>query len=275
MPFSRELLLDVLELPTWVIGFALASLIAAAAYRLGSLSASGAISSVIAGTAAVGAGWSWAIVLLTYFVLASALSRVRAADKAAASEGRIEKGGARDAIQVAANGGVFVMCAIAYWMSPHGAWQAIGAAALAASSADTWATEIGTLSKARPRSILDGRIVPVGTSGGVTLLGFMAGVTGALVVAGVALAAGWPLVTAVAALVGGVSGSAADSLLGATLQARRWCPTCGAETERRVHTCDTETEVRGGLAWLDNDGVNALSTFDSALLGAGLWYILR
>lgn len=262
------------DAPTWAIGVVLAGGIAVLARRLGALSTSGGVAAAVMGTLAMGAGWDWGLVLIAYFVAASALSRFRARDKARRTEGRIEKSGARDAAQVAANGGAFALAAMLFWLSPRPLWQAVGAAALAASSADTWATEIGTLARSAPRSILNGRLVPVGTSGGLTGLGLAAGLAGAGFVGVSVFVLGWPAAAVVAAILGGFFGCVLDSLLGATLQARRWCPACHADTERRVHHCGNATELRGGAAWLDNDGVNALSTLGGAVLGALAAYIV-
>ena len=59
---------------------------------------------------------------------------------------------------------------------------------------------------------------------------------------------------------GGIAGAVADSALGATMQERRWCPTCSMASEQLVHTCGTSTSLAGGAAWMDNDTVNLLST---------------
>jgi uncharacterized protein (TIGR00297 family) len=256
------------SLQTVTAGLALATTIALAAKRTRSLSGSGAVAAALVGTMAVVAGWSWGIVLIAYFVSASMLSSFRAAEKAARSAGRIEKSGARDAAQVLANGGLFALAAVGHAASPDAIWQALGAGALAASAADTWATEIGRLSRAAPRSILEGSPVAVGTSGGVTLLGFAAAVTGAGSVALMTWLVGWPRIAIVAALIGGVVGCLLDSVIGASLQARRWCAKCDAITERRRHSCGSPTTVMGGIRWLDNDGVNAISTVGGALFGA-------
>lgn len=275
MPFSRELFLDVSDFPNWAAAAALAVLIATLAHRAGALSRSGAVAAMVVGTIATSAGWSWASILIAYFVTASVMSRFRAGEKEARTGGEVEKGGTRDAAQVAANGAVFAGAALLFSTGPSALWQAVGAAALAASAADTWATEIGTLATPAPRSILDGRVVPAGTSGGVTVLGFLAGLAGAAFIATAVMLVGWPRETALSALIGGVSGCVLDSLLGATLQERRWCSACQSATERRVHRCGIQTERRGGLAWLDNDAVNALATLGGALLGATVWFILR
>ena len=254
--------------PTWLIGLVLATAIALVAFRARALSASGAVAAVLTGTLAMAAGWSWGIVLIASFVSAALLSRFRAADRASRTAGRIEKSGPRDATQVLVNGGVFALVALGYRLSPDPLWQALGAGALGASAADTWATEIGTLARVTPRSILDWHPVEIGTSGGVTTQGLVAGLAGAAFLALVTWVARWPAISTGAALIGGIVGCLLDSVLGASMQARRWCATCGTLTEQRIHRCGSTTTVTGGIRWLDNDGVNAISTIGGALFGA-------
>lgn len=267
MRFSRELSCGVHHSLVWIIDLLLAGGVAFLAWRARALTASGALASAGVGTLALSAGWSWGAVLIGYFVSSTLLSRFRSTDRAARTGGLAEKEGSRDAAQVLANGGAFAAAATGYWASPNPQWQALGAAALAASAADTWATEIGTLARSVPRSILGWRQVPAGTSGGVTPEGTLAGICGAVFVSCLAWAVHWPPVAIVAALIGGVFGCLIDSLLGAAWQARRWCASCHAATEQRVHRCGTVTEVTAGVRWLDNDGVNAVSTVAGALLG--------
>jgi uncharacterized protein (TIGR00297 family) len=232
------------------------------------LSTTGALAAMVAGTITMAAGWSWAIILIGYFVSATLLSRFRAADKERRTQGRVEKHGARDATQVLANGGAFVVMALGFWMRPHALWMAFAAGALAASAADTWATELGVLARGQPRSILTWKPVDVGTSGGITTQGFAAGIAGAMFIALVAWMVRWPAAATASALVGGILGCTLDSIIGASLQARRWCASCDMATEQRIHRCGAATTRTGGLAWLDNDGVNALATVGGALLGA-------
>ena len=57
-------------------GFLLAILIAFFAYRARSLNKSGALAAAFTGTIIFGIGsWQWAILLLTFFITSSALSR--------------------------------------------------------------------------------------------------------------------------------------------------------------------------------------------------------
>jgi uncharacterized protein (TIGR00297 family) len=245
----------------------LATLIALAARGARALAPTGSAAAVVVGAVTVAAGWSWAALLVLYFVSSVALTRFRAAAKAARTGAVVAKGGARDAVQVLANGGVFALAAVLWLVSGWEAWRALAAGSLAAAASDTWATEIGTLAGRAPRSIVSGREVPTGTSGGVSAPGIAAAIAGAAFVALAALALGWPRGTAAAGFAGGIAGSTIDSLLGATVQVRRWCDRCNAPTERTTHTCGATTHVVGGITWLDNDTVNALSTACGGLLG--------
>ena len=122
-----------------------------------------------------------------------------------------------------------------------------------------------------PRLILNGDRLSPGMSGGVTIVGVLASVVAA---ASVALVGAWllpdsrdPTDSMVRAiLTGGVAGSIADSVLGATVQSKRWCDQCRAWTERRVHSCRFRTQHARGLRWMTNDAVNFLATVVGALV---------
>jgi uncharacterized protein (TIGR00297 family) len=251
-------------------GFVIAAAIAFAARRTRTLSPGGAAAAVIIGTVCVAAGWAWGALLIAFFVASSALSAVGAAEKARRTGAIVEKGGERDAVQVAANGGIFALAALSWLVSPSLAWQALGLGALAAATADTWGTEVGTLAARQPRLITTWRIVPAGTSGGVTAPGLLASLAGAAFVATLAFVLGWPVRTTLAGGLGGVIGALGDSVLGALLQARRRCPRCETLTERLRHDCGTTTERAGGLSWLNNDAVNLASGALGALSAAWL-----
>ncbi len=245
-----------------------AAAISFAARMAGSLSSSGVAAATLVGSLAIAADWSWGALLVLYFVSSSLLSRVGKTTKERRTAAIVAKGGPRDAVQVLANGGIFAGASMAMLVRPDIRWIALGAGSLAASAADTWATEVGTLWGGEPRSILTGRIVPAGTSGGVSLIGSMGAVAGALFVAAAASALGWdwPVVQRVA--VGGIVGAVVDSLLGATVQARRWCDACGRETERTTHDCGGATRPLRGLGWLNNDLVNFASAAAGGLAAA-------
>jgi uncharacterized protein (TIGR00297 family) len=242
-----------------------AAIFAFGARRVGALSTSGAFAGTVVGAITIAAGWSWGFLLVAHFISASALSKLGEKRKARRIGGVVEKGDRRDAKQLLANGGVYALAAIAHMVTGTHAWYAVGIGALANSAADTWATEIGTLFGLNPRSIVSGEPVPAGTSGGVSLVGTIGSFGGALFIAAGASIALWPVPFA-AVVLGGLAGAMADSLLGATLQTRRWCDVCAKPTERPVHSCGNATRRTGGLRGFDNDAVNAVSSGVGALV---------
>lgn len=248
------------------VGAALAAAVAFAAYRARALSFDGAVAAFIIGTIVVGAGgWNGAAVLLAFFLPSALLTRL-GHERKRALRGTQEPS-PRNARQVLANGAVAALCAIAALGPSSTPFNAAFAGAFAAASADTWGTEIGTLARRRPVSILTFTPMETGLSGGITLLGTLASIGGALCVAAVAsLLRVAPLLPVAFA---GVAGALLDSIVGASLQARQWCPTCSCECETPQHSCGTPTTMRRGVRWIQNDAVNVTATICGALV-AGL-----
>lgn len=249
----------------------IAGIISAVSWRVGSLTASGALAALVVGTAAISAGPAWGAFLIVWFLSASLLSRVGRAAKARHVHGIVAKPGARDARQVLANGLVFAGCAITMSVVPDPRVAVAAAGALGAAGADTWATEFGTWRKSDAWSLRTARWVPAGTSGAISAWGTLAMFAGALLYALLALSLGlvesdaWTAVVA-----GGVAGAVVDSLIGAWWQERRWCDTCNSGTEQPIHQCGTATRVVGGRSSIDNDLVNLAATIAGAAMAFGL-----
>jgi uncharacterized protein (TIGR00297 family) len=254
-----------------LLGLPLGVLVGYLAYRVGALSASGAWAAALTGGLIFGlGGLPWAALLLTFFVSSSALSRAFASRKAALGD-QFSKGSQRDHGQVLANGGLGALLVIAHAFFPTALWPwAAFMGAMAAVNADTWATELGVLSTVPPRRITTGKPVERGTSGGVTLAGYLAALGGSALIgfAATLFSPEFPAAILVgAATLAGLVGATFDSLLGATAQAIYFCPACGKETERHPrHRCGTETRQVRGWCWLNNDWVN----FACSLVGAGV-----
>jgi len=257
------------------IGLLSSVVIAAAGYRARALTLDGAVAAVAVGTAVFGFGGPrWAVVMIGFFVLSSGLSRAGKRRKRSV-ERFVEKGSRRDAVQVLANGGVAALLAVVHQIGGVGYSFPAYLGAMAAATADTWSTEIGALSVSPPRSILTGKSVEPGSSGGVTLLGLLAALGGGLaigLIGGVASRNAPQLI--LVGLVAGLGGSVADSLLGASIQRTYRCPNCLTLTERAVHDCGTTTVPLRGWAVVNNDTVNGLTTIFGALCGAGLYLLL-
>mgnify|MGYP001605299995 FL=1 len=233
-------------------GFALAALIGYLGYRRRALSRSGVVGAIITGGLLFGlGGLSGAALLLAFFISSSALSRFKESQKESLAE-KFSKGSQRDLGQALANGGVAALCIVGWAVTKQPAWWAACAAALASANADTWATELGVLSKTPPRLITSGQTVEVGTSGGVSAWGTFAALVGSFLISLVAfiaihldpnlhasrLISNSPALLFIITL-SGLLASLFDSLLGATVQAIYYCDRCGKETERHpAHRCN-------------------------------------
>ncbi len=261
-----------------LIGFLLAAFISGVAWRVRSLSASGALAALALGTITFGlGGLAWAVLLVVFFISSSLLSRAFKRRKFSLNE-KFSKDSQRDAGQVLANGGLSGAFVLLHLLFPQQLWPWLAyAASLAAANADTWATEVGVLSPIPPVRITTGRPVERGSSGGITPLGTLAALAGAALIAWLAVLP-WPglpvafspdqaVIAWILVSLAGLAGSLADSGLGATLQAIYFCPACQKETERHPwHTCGSPTTPLRGWPFLNNDWVNFACTLCAALL---------
>lgn len=249
-------------------GALVAGIVAALARRAGALSVGGRWAAFTTGTVVAAAGWRWAALLIGYFVLSSLLTRLGAEAKSRRTASVLPDQRERNALQVLANGGLFALAMLAGELLGDQRLMIAGLGALGAAAADTWATEIGLLWGGTPRSILTGRALPAGVSGGISIAGTAASIVAAALVA---FTGAWLLDQGVSALavplfLAGVAGALADSVLGASLQSKRWCEHCRTWTERRVHTCQYRTQHARGLRWMTNDAVNFLATVIGAIV---------
>ena len=258
------------------LGMALAAVIAAGSYAARFLSGSGAAGTFILGTFVFGIGrWEWGVPILAFFISSSLLSKLWRERKKASSL-LYEKSSRRDLGQVSANGGAAAVAVLLFYVSRSPIWYGVYLGSLAAVTADTWATEIGSLSR-RPRLITTLRQVIPGTSGGISGIGLLGALLGSLMMGLVGL---WmapallrPLARSFLAVsAAGFLASLVDSLLGATLQAQYRCPVCDKQTEKHTHCGEHPTLFIRGRRWINNDIVNAACAFSGAVLtAAGFW----
>lgn len=184
------------------------------------------------------------VVLLLLTTLATHLGRNRKL-----ALGTAEQKSGRNAAQVAANLGIAALVSNPLaqatllslrWMPipDPGLLFAPGLAAIAESAADTLSSELGQLMSAKPRMLTTLRAAPPGTDGAISFGGTLVGILAAAIVAASGtLALGGSTLLFLLTLAGAVFGLFFDSLLGATLERR---------------------------GWLNNDGVNFLSTLAAA-----------
>jgi uncharacterized protein (TIGR00297 family) len=262
-----------------IIGITAGILISGLAWRMGSLSNSGAIGAAITGGLIFGiGGLPWGTLLLVFFVSSSALSKAFKSRKVGLSD-KFSKGSQRDWGQVFANGGLGTLLVLLSTVFSGESWIWFAyAGAMAAVNADTWATELGVLNPQPPRLITNGKSVEPGTSGGISLYGTTATLAGAALIGLVGAVFTFPDEAGtlwMAATLGGVCGSLFDSFLGATVQAIYQCPHCDKKTEHHPHhSCGTATHQIRGWRWLNNDLVNLLASLAGSMVATGMWRAL-
>jgi uncharacterized protein (TIGR00297 family) len=240
-------------------------LIAYMSYLLKFLSASGSVATFFLACILYGIGdWKWTVPILTVFVLSSILSKI-GKNRKHKYELNFEKTGTRDWGQVLANGGIAGTLVIAQAVFSDFNFYPLYLGAVAAVTADTWGTEIGLWFHHKTISINRFTIVEPGSSGGVSLLGFLGGIIGALIISASSLFWLEESRIVIVTVSAGVSGSLIDSILGGLAQAAYRCRICHKITERKEH-CGAPTEFVGGVRWINNDLINGLCAFTGMLI---------
>ncbi len=206
-------------------------------------------------------GWRFLAILMLFLLLASAATNVGKEHKLATSILWEPFRGWRN---VLANGAVATFFAIAEGLVSLEIIAAGFVGAVAASTSDTLATEVGLLSRHRPRLLINLKEqVPPGTSGAVSPFGGFVMIASSLAIGLGAWLVGiqsWSLGKALLlAFAAGTIGCTFDSLLGCTIQANYRCRACGKPTEERSH-CGRRAVLVKGSPLVTNHVVNFLAT---------------
>jgi uncharacterized protein (TIGR00297 family) len=158
-------------------------------YKKQSLDLSGLVAAIVVGGISFYCGIACTTVLLYFFLSSSKLTKYKADVKIQREYG-YKTGGSRNWEQVVANGGfpsvlLFVYILLVPFKQQYFLLEASDplkcfllctfVSVYCANCADTWSSEVGILSKTKPRYILNPlKVVPHGTNGGVTWLGYKA-----------------------------------------------------------------------------------------------------
>lgn len=201
-------------------------------------------------------GWQGYALMMIYFLVGSAVTRLGMARKAAAgiAEGR---SGRRGPENVWGSALAATLCALGIWaLTPGGAvvtpWVMVLAlgyvASLSTKLSDTTASEVGKAYGRRTFLMTTLKPVPAGTEGAVSLEGTLAGIGGSAVIAiagwGLGLIPVWGIVISLGAA---FVATTAESVIGATVQ--------------------------GQWPWLTNEVVNIINTTLGALVAMGLGWL--
>ena len=188
------------------------------AYRAKTVDASGVFAAVLFGIILITfAGVPWFLVVISFFILGSFFTKYRYAEKVFLGVEQ-EKSGRRGYMNAFANALVGVAGAILFGLTGNEIFTALFLGCIATATADTLASEIG-VTGGTPYLITTLRPVPAGTNGGVTVLGELACLFGALIICGIAfLLEVAPWYVCLIGIAAGVFGTNMDSLIGALIE---------------------------------------------------------
>jgi len=142
---------------------------------------------------------------------------------------------------------------------------------------DTVSTEVGMYLGGKPRLITKPWLeTRRGLSGGVTVPGLLGGISGAILFSYLSLYMFRGELDAsamVSVACAGILANVLDSLLGATLQAKYRCGSCGEVVEEERH-CGSTAVLISGYRGVDNHVVNMVSSLAGGLLALGIYFFL-
>ena len=253
----------------WLIVGVTLLILAAAVWR-GAITGSGAGVAFLVGVLVfTGGGFRLYAGLILFFMIGSLSSKFKQEQKKN-SEKLQQRSGARGWLQVLVNSAA-VLAALwlgQLWHQERAAFLA-AFSALAAAAADTVSSDLGMLTRGRTFSILTGKPVTKGLSGGVSIQGLACGFLAAA-------ALGLLLVTKYSAgevliVIGcGFLGTVVDSVLGELFQVK-YQTAEGTVTEVPREPDGSQRRKIRGWPWVNNDMVNLLAQFLSALLSFWLF----
>lgn len=266
----------------WSLVFIIAmmALFAVIALKKQSLDVSGAIAAFVMGVVVL---WcskvEGLLLLLLFFVGSNVVGRIsKRIRQQSLNEKSIEKKGSkRDVMQVLANGLMATIGALMWYCTGKISSLVLLGAAIAEATSDTFAGEIGRLSKKPPVSIRTLTPVPKGLSGGITLLGtatafissFVIGLSWAIFFSSYLGSSSDMWLSLSVITLTGFMGCIVDSFLGACAQAHYKDPNTGELTEKEYKD-GQKLELVQGVSWIDNDMVNLLSNIFSSVFALGM-----
>ena len=254
---------NTVNMGNFIIGFSfvisLITIVLFYFYKRKHLSLDGFLSSTLMAGLILGfGGLKYVLPIAIFFILSTLLSKVGMKNLRESKSGR-------NASQVFANGGVgLVLCIFNHFYQMELIYIMF-LASIAAANSDTWATEIGKLSRKRPKDIISGRSLNKGESGGITFIGLLGSMSGSFVIAAIGLFLDINISYLIIVFISGFLGSLFDSILGGTLQSRFILMDGKTIKEEK----DTDSYHYSGLASINNNSVNFLCT-----LSAPIFFIL-
>lgn len=222
------------------------------------------------------AGPLWLLPLLCFFVSSVVIGKLFPSASTATDAKHARP---RDAMQVGANGGPYVLLCLLfppvnYLGVGMSIWELSLLCLAAIATADTWSSEIGQYFRWPTVDLMTWKKVPPGLSGGVSLPGMVAGLFGATLIAML----GYGLVSIphfsglVLVAVFGFIGMLIDSLIGSLFQAKYRNK---GKSDNLLDQPLAGSELHAGYSWMNNDLVNLVSITIGGALFLLAYVVLR
>lgn len=239
------------------------TIIVTLAFRKKALSLDGAAIAVLIGAVLyLAGGVNLYLALIGFFILGSLVSLASNPYKKAIKNSKLEQAIGRNAFQVLANSLPALIFACLYALSDDSLYLLLAFVIFAGASADTFGSEIGTLSKRNPISLVGFKKVPRGLSGGVSLLGILASIVGALILSFFVYPE-FGKSGIIFCTVLGFLGSLIDSILGSLFQ-RKYLTSEGILSDYKENIGDIPVM---GLSFVSNNTINLISLIIIGLVG--------
>ncbi len=215
-------------------------------------------------------GWSFLIALYAFFISSSIASSFHKQAKESLAKKVKGKTSNRDCFQVLASGIVSLFFSLCYFFTNEDVFYVLVFVSLAVSNADTWASELGILSKKDPYTLIPFRKCYKGVSGGVSFLGLVASFFGAFLIALLCYGTMHSVFLFFLVLCFGFLGALLDSLLGSTCQVLYY----DKKTKRYSEVKQVGYQYQRGLSFMNNEMVNFVSNVLTCFLFFLLWMIV-
>ncbi|WP_353095830.1 DUF92 domain-containing protein [Tissierella praeacuta] len=257
----------------FTIGLFSSFLVSFVAYKKSSLNIKGFLAATALGTAIYSFGGIWFFnIMIAFFISSSLLTKFKGIDKNELDKLN-EKDGKRDHIQVLVNGGIGLVLVFLYYLYDNPVFLLAYSVSFGVATSDTWASEIGVLSKYEPLSILNLKPIEKGMSGGISVLGTIFAFLGSAFISLIFLIAYIRIYNdipqglnySLICLIMGFIGSIIDSVLGASIQAQYYCEAIESFTEKKLYENKANKLVKG-FSIINNDIVNLTSNLISTLI---------
>ena len=227
------------------------------AKRLEWLDSGGAMSAWLLGIVVLlFGGWLHALLMLMFLISGSVLSRLPPGKIRPAEEG------GRTGRQVHSNGMVAgLVLLLSVWL-PGYEWNTVFVSVIAAVTADTWSSEIGSRCGRFTFDIIGFKKVRSGISGGISAIGTLGGMAGSAIISGVAI---WffEFIPFWEVFIFGIFGMLVDSVLGSSIQGKYLDERSGELLDEPV--VGKRQTTTHGWQFMDNNRVNETMTWIVAI----------